>query len=110
MTEKNTLPWLEKDAAALLQSLGRVGGWAPGYYTGRCFECKETFTGDKRASFCLPCAIANLTKSAAALHNLMKAAETVCSKIEEDCPNYWKSLWEVNVKLRSALNSAKGGE
>jgi hypothetical protein len=32
------------------------GGWAPGDYFNKCFTCKETFIGDKRAIFCADCA------------------------------------------------------
>jgi hypothetical protein len=34
------------------------GGWAPGNYFGKCISCNCTFTGDKRACSCAPCAYA----------------------------------------------------
>lgn len=43
-------------------SLGRVGGWAPGSYMGRCLTCERLFEGDKRATSCLPCGVANLQR------------------------------------------------
>ena len=33
-----------------------IGGYAPGYYTCKCVNCKESFLGDKRAVQCEPCA------------------------------------------------------
>ena len=33
-----------------------VGGFAPGYYTNKCFSCKNYFVGDKRAFQCEICA------------------------------------------------------
>lgn len=38
-------------------------GYAPGGYTCRCFSCGETFTGDKRAGQCEPCARKKLAQS-----------------------------------------------
>lgn len=32
------------------------GGWAPGSYMCKCFNCNEQFIGDKRAVRCAPCA------------------------------------------------------
>lgn len=34
----------------------RKGSWAPGGYICKCMQCKETFTGDKRAMMCADCA------------------------------------------------------
>lgn len=34
-----------------------IGGYAPGFYSCKCFTCKKEFTGDKRAVQCEPCAI-----------------------------------------------------
>jgi hypothetical protein len=34
-----------------------IGGYAPGHYRCKCVTCKETFTGDKRAVQCEPCAV-----------------------------------------------------
>lgn len=33
-------------------------GYAPGGYAGRCSKCGDSFTGDKRAWRCEPCAMA----------------------------------------------------
>jgi hypothetical protein len=34
-----------------------IGGFAPGFYHCNCITCKNTFSGDKRAVQCEPCAI-----------------------------------------------------
>jgi hypothetical protein len=34
-----------------------IGGYAPGFYSCKCVNCKIEFTGDKRAFQCEPCAI-----------------------------------------------------
>jgi hypothetical protein len=34
-----------------------IGGYAPGFYSCKCVNCKIEFTGDKRAVQCKPCAI-----------------------------------------------------
>lgn len=34
-----------------------LGGYAPGGYMNKCFDCGESFDGDKRAIQCLPCAV-----------------------------------------------------
>ena len=34
-----------------------IGGFAPGFYHCNCITCKNTFSGDKRATQCEPCAI-----------------------------------------------------
>ncbi len=52
----------------MLQRIGRVGGWAPGPYLGKCQNCGEEFNGDKRAFECLPCAIGDLQRQIIDLH------------------------------------------
>jgi len=44
---------------AQARRLGRIGAWAPGDYLCKC-QCGVTFSGDKRAVQCLPCAVAAL--------------------------------------------------
>ena len=34
----------------------RIGGYAPGDYMCHCAICGDTFSGDKRAWHCKPCA------------------------------------------------------
>ena len=40
-----------------------IGGYAPGWYIGKCCVCKEGFIGDKRATQCLPCGINTINES-----------------------------------------------
>jgi len=49
------------------ERIGRVGGYAPGNYFGKCSICEREFAGDKRAIHCLPCAIAQLVAERDAL-------------------------------------------
>lgn len=62
--------------------LGRVGGWAPGNYLGKCRSCEREFTGDKRAVECLPCATASLKTRVAAIQS---AVRTASRPILESC-------------------------
>lgn len=39
-----------------LKRIGRIGGWAPGSYTGKCEDCGGEIIGDKRAIHCFVCA------------------------------------------------------
>ena len=40
-----------------------IGGFAKGSYSCKCNECNESFTGDKRAFQCEPCAINIINRS-----------------------------------------------
>ena len=40
-----------------------IGGFAPGNYFRKCTNCKQEFTGDKRAVQCEPCAINAVNKN-----------------------------------------------
>lgn len=40
-----------------LERIGRIGGWAPGSYVGKCSDCGAEIIGDKRSIQCLPCAV-----------------------------------------------------
>jgi hypothetical protein len=39
-----------------------VGGFAPGFYTCKCVDCKGYFVGDKQSSQCEKCAINKIIK------------------------------------------------
>ena len=58
-----------------------IGGFAPGHYYGKCANCKEYFTGDKRAVQCEPCAInavkRNNDLAMAELHKLKTALQKI---------------------------------
>lgn len=47
--------------ATELKRIGRIGGWAPGSYMGKC-GCGAEFIGDKRAANCFVCAVESLKK------------------------------------------------
>ena len=34
-----------------------IGAYAPGYYSCKCGNCEEEFTGDKRSVRCFPCSV-----------------------------------------------------
>lgn len=58
-----------------LKRIGRIGGWAPGNYTGRCLDCRAEIVGDKRASQCFVCAVASI--NAALTAEVEKPADAV---------------------------------
>ncbi len=39
------------------------GGWAPGNYSHKCFNCNNEFNGDKRAIICADCAYMPIFKN-----------------------------------------------
>jgi hypothetical protein len=39
-----------------LERIGRLAGWAPGRYTGKCSDCEKDMIADKRAIRCFVCA------------------------------------------------------
>jgi len=39
-----------------LDRIGRLAGWAPGKYTGKCGDCEKDMIADKRAIRCFVCA------------------------------------------------------
>lgn len=45
-----------------LDRIGRLGGWAPGSYMGKCLDCGGEIIGDKRASQCFVCAVEGLRR------------------------------------------------
>lgn len=47
-----------------LKLLGRLAGWAPGDYMGKCHKCGAEMVADKRAGHCFVCAVAILRDQA----------------------------------------------
>ena len=47
-----------------LERIGRLAGWAPGKYMGKCHECGQDMIADKRAINCFICAIESLKRQA----------------------------------------------
>lgn len=43
-----------------LMRIGRLSGWAPGSYIGKCLDCDREIIGDKRASQCFVCAVISM--------------------------------------------------
>lgn len=56
-----------------------IGGYAPGNYMCTCIECEETFSGDKRAVHCEPCAIKLTRKKNYTEHDMILFAEFISS-------------------------------
>lgn len=79
--------------------LGRVGGWAPGLYSGKCRTCDRGFFGDKRATECLPCASGNLDKR---VTELVAALRTI-NRLN-DHPGYFNS--EIQKVLDSVIDTS----
>lgn len=40
-----------------LKRIGRIAGWAPGSYMGKCCDCDGEIIGDKRSIRCFVCAV-----------------------------------------------------
>lgn len=86
----------------------RAYGFAPGNYLCRCGDCRERFSGDKRALRCEPCA----QKLAEAAASRPAAAETI--QQQEHIMN--KEAWidaaarrclELGYSVRAALQEAE---
>jgi hypothetical protein len=83
----------------MASELGRVRGWAPGNYLGKCRGCGQGFMGDKRASECLPCAANGLEVRVAELYAALKPFQIfaeahidICgwtSNIHREAISYW---------------------
>jgi len=61
MTEHIEITLTRKD----LKRIGRIGGWAPGSYEGKCHDCNGEIVGDKRSIQCFTCAVVALKAEAA---------------------------------------------
>jgi hypothetical protein len=66
------------------------GAWGPGEYFNSCFECDETFIGDKRALSCAPCAYRDNgrdrdTFTAGHIAEAKAERERVLTEVEEIC-------------------------
>jgi hypothetical protein len=46
--------------SADLKRIGRLGGWAPGSYMGKCLDCGGEIIGDKRSIQCFACAVVSM--------------------------------------------------
>ena len=88
-----------RDLNDMAREIGRVGGWAPGNYMGKCGECNRAFIGgDKRAIRCLPCAVATLDRRATEFHEAMKKINRL-----NDHPGYFNS--EVQKVLDATIDT-----
>jgi hypothetical protein len=66
-----------------------LGGYAPGNYLCRCYECEKEFRGDKRAVQCLECA---LSANHAYLTTLKKQVFELESKLSSTPPSSSPSI------------------
>jgi hypothetical protein len=90
-----------KDARNLTEmaaELGRVGGWAPGFYMGKCGGCDRGFMGDKRATKCLPCAANGLEERVTELVAALRQINRL-----NDHPGYYNS--EVQKILNAVIDT-----
>lgn len=79
--------------------LGRVGGWAPGAYFGKCRKCDREFIGDKRAHECLPCATKRLDETVATFAKALRTINRL-----NDHPGYFNS--EIQKVLDSVIDTS----
>ncbi len=87
------------------------GGWSPGHYQNSCKSCNVTFTGDKRASTCAPCAYKD-TKSASsdvAVNPVTESATVVPGPIEAYRPWTMDDV-QAGTVLRCHVNSGRSTE
>jgi hypothetical protein len=77
-TKVNVLDFYEKTTVKVIYP---IGGFAPGFYGSKCSNCTQTFTGDKYARQCEPCAINAVNESSkraiAELHKLRNALQKI---------------------------------
>ncbi len=69
----------------MASELGRVRGWAPGNYLGKCRGCGQGFMGDKRASECLPCAANGLQERAVELYAVLRPFQAFAERNIDGC-------------------------
>jgi hypothetical protein len=68
-----------------LKRIGRIGGWAPGAYMGRCLDCRAEIVAAKRATQCLPCATKAAMEAATTWRDAsMKLCDALDSILHED--------------------------
>jgi hypothetical protein len=53
----NTANMMLQDIDNWERNIFPIGGFAPGNYSCKCFQCSKSFRGDKRAVMCLQCAL-----------------------------------------------------
>lgn len=87
-----------------------LGGHAPGDYTCRCVKCSAWFMGDKRATWCLDCAIIWANKEISRLSTLTaaKPVRVTDEMVERACGAHWKDFFECEtVKRRAYLDNMR---
>lgn len=73
------------------ERIGRIGGWAPGSYIGKCQDCGGEIMGDKRSSQCFVCAVVSIRP------NTIEA----CAKVADE---WGKGKWQVETKGRKRFD------
>jgi hypothetical protein len=53
----NTANMMLQDIDKWERNIFPIGGFAPGNYSCKCFQCSKSFRGDKMAVMCLQCAL-----------------------------------------------------
>lgn len=53
------------DAGSIIAANDNKWGFAPGHYTSKCTDCRDWFTGSKRAWRCEPCSVVKAKEYAA---------------------------------------------
>lgn len=84
-----------------LKRIGRIGGWAPGSYTGRCLDCRAEIVADKRASQCFVCAVASVNTA------LIAEAEKPTDAVRQEAIAF--AIKEVEAALDKVKNSPMKG-
>lgn len=73
-----------KDALTHRQPAWPIGGFAPGKYMGKCHKCGVRVVNiDKRAVYCFPCAVEDLSADHAALKAKLRVLEAENTTLRE---------------------------
>lgn len=72
----------------MLKEICPIAGFAPGEYYCTCTKCKRHFTGDKRSTLCLKCAVESIIASKELLYKTylgISVLKTICKyhKLDE---------------------------
>lgn len=89
--------------AAELKRIGRVCGWAPGSYMGKCGDCGGETIGDKRSVQCFACAVGSLKQQ---LETAALDERERCVKIVEKA-NWAASSEAIIARIRSTQETGR---
>ena len=86
-----------------------VGGFAPGFYTKTCVDCKNYFVGDKRAAQCEICAYEEFNSGILDLKGKLNSLTEYYSKLLKVSmdPNYRGNSDDEIKNIKNEINEIK---